>query len=94
MYLTFYTFNQPYFNSPAMCGIFAYLNFCVPCERKQIFEILLRGLERLEYRGYDSAGLAVDFPQSGIKIFRQKGKVAVLRNNVFGEFRTLEQTKK
>lgn len=66
-----------------MCGIFAYLNFCVPCERKQIFEILLRGLERLEYRGYDSAGLAVDFPQSGIKIFRQKGKVAVLRNNVF-----------
>ena len=39
-----------------MCGIFAYLNFCVPCQRQNVYEILLRGLERLEYRGYDSAG--------------------------------------
>lgn len=38
-------------------GIFAYLNFCVPRKRKYILELLISGLQRLEYRGYDSAGL-------------------------------------
>lgn len=37
-------------------GIFAYLNFCVPRNRKYILEALVKGLQRLEYRGYDSAG--------------------------------------
>ena len=37
-------------------GIFAYLNYLVPTERKKILEILIQGLKRLEYRGYDSAG--------------------------------------
>ena len=37
-------------------GIFAYLNFLVPATRKEIIEILLNGLKRMEYRGYDSAG--------------------------------------
>uniref|UniRef100_A0A8C7N4J5 glutamine--fructose-6-phosphate transaminase (isomerizing) n=1 Tax=Oncorhynchus kisutch TaxID=8019 RepID=A0A8C7N4J5_ONCKI len=35
--------------------IFAYLNYCVPRTRKEIFETLVKGLRRLEYRGYDSA---------------------------------------
>lgn len=37
-------------------GIFAYLNYQVPRTRKEIFETLVKGLQRLEYRGYDSAG--------------------------------------
>lgn len=39
-----------------MCGIFAYLNYLEPKTRAEILEILLNGLKRLEYRGYDSAG--------------------------------------
>lgn len=37
-------------------GIFAYMNYRVPRTRKEIFETLIKGLQRLEYRGYDSAG--------------------------------------
>ena len=43
-----------------MCGIFACLICGVPKTRKEIVEKLLVGLKRLEYRGYDSAGFAVD----------------------------------
>ena len=43
-----------------MCGIFAYLNFLTPKSRQEILEIILNGLQRLEYRGYDSAGIAID----------------------------------
>lgn len=39
-----------------MCGIFGYLNFATPKKRNEIIEILLQGLRRMEYRGYDSAG--------------------------------------
>ncbi|KAG5840599.1 hypothetical protein ANANG_G00190460 [Anguilla anguilla] len=42
-----------------MCGIFAYLNYHVPRTRREILEILLKGLQRLEYRGYDSPVRAV-----------------------------------
>lgn len=37
-------------------GIFAYLNYLTPKSRKEILELLVVGLKRLEYRGYDSAG--------------------------------------
>jgi len=37
-------------------GIFAYLNFLSPKTRQEIIDILVNGLKRLEYRGYDSAG--------------------------------------
>jgi glucosamine--fructose-6-phosphate aminotransferase (isomerizing) len=43
-----------------MCGIFAYLNYGVVRDRQYIIDHLINGLRRLEYRGYDSAGLAVD----------------------------------
>ncbi|XP_074580808.1 glutamine--fructose-6-phosphate aminotransferase [isomerizing] 1-like [Curcuma longa] len=43
-----------------MCGIFAYLNYNVARERRYIMEVLFNGLRRLEYRGYDSAGIAID----------------------------------
>ncbi|KAB1228208.1 Glutamine--fructose-6-phosphate aminotransferase [isomerizing] 2 [Morella rubra] len=43
-----------------MCGIFAYLNYNVNKERRYILQVLFNGLRRLEYRGYDSAGIAID----------------------------------
>jgi hypothetical protein len=43
-----------------MCGIFAYINCHVPRERRHILEVLFNGLRRLEYRGYDSAGISID----------------------------------
>lgn len=43
-----------------MCGIFGYYNFNVPKDRRAILKLLINGLRRLEYRGYDSAGICVD----------------------------------
>ncbi|XP_034454339.1 glutamine--fructose-6-phosphate aminotransferase [isomerizing] 2 isoform X1 [Hippoglossus hippoglossus] len=69
-----------------MCGIFAYLNYQVPRTRREVFETLVKGLQRLEYRGYDSAGIAVDGPdKSGndinsntIHLIKKTGKVQAL----------------
>ncbi|XP_053285035.1 glutamine--fructose-6-phosphate aminotransferase [isomerizing] 2 [Pleuronectes platessa] len=69
-----------------MCGIFAYLNYQVPRTRREVFETLVKGLQRLEYRGYDSAGIAVDGPdKSGtdinshtICLIKKAGKVKAL----------------
>lgn len=55
-----------------MCGIVAYIG------KKEAFPILLNGLKRLEYRGYDSAGVAL--LNGDIKIFKKKGKVRELEN--------------
>src|SRR5690606_32890672 len=44
-------------------------------------EILLKGLEKLEYRGYDSAGIAV-MGEKGVQVFKEKGRIADLRNIV------------
>lgn len=41
-------------------GIFGYLNYLQPRTRQYILEALVKGLQRLEYRGYDSAGVAFD----------------------------------
>jgi hypothetical protein len=46
--------------SPAVCGIFGYANYRVPRSQRELIECLLTGLRRLEYRGYDSAGVAFD----------------------------------
>jgi len=43
-----------------MCGIFAYLNYSTPKTKGEIAQILINGLRRLEYRGYDSAGLSLN----------------------------------
>lgn len=68
-----------------MCGIFGYINYIVERSRGEIVENLLDGLSRLEYRGYDSAGLAIDgdAPNETL-IFRQPGKVAALRKHIEG----------
>ncbi|MCB0614095.1 MAG: glutamine--fructose-6-phosphate transaminase (isomerizing), partial [Phaeodactylibacter sp.] len=53
-----------------MCGIVAYIG------PQQAFPILIKGLKRLEYRGYDSAGIAIF--NGGLKVFKKKGKVQEL----------------
>src|ERR1700683_3720325 len=55
-----------------MCGIVGYVG------PKQCVPILVEGLRRLEYRGYDSAGLALPSGQRGIEIVRAVGKLANL----------------
>jgi len=60
-----------------MCGITGYIG------TNDAKEILLKGLEKLEYRGYDSAGIAV-FNQDGVHIFKEKGRIADMRAVVDG----------
>ncbi|WP_088006666.1 glutamine--fructose-6-phosphate transaminase (isomerizing) [Indiicoccus explosivorum] len=61
-----------------MCGIVGYIG------EQDAKEILLKGLERLEYRGYDSAGIAVR-NSAGITVFKEKGRIADLRAEVNGD---------
>ena len=58
-----------------MCGIVGYVG------SKDAYPIIVKGLKRLEYRGYDSAGVAIGQSQ-GIAILKQKGKVVDLENYV------------
>ncbi|RDU34864.1 glutamine--fructose-6-phosphate transaminase (isomerizing) [Neobacillus piezotolerans] len=58
-----------------MCGIVGYIG------NKDSKEILLKGLEKLEYRGYDSAGIAV-MSNEGVQVFKEKGRIADLRKIV------------
>ena len=57
-----------------MCGIVAYLG------GRESAPVVIKGLKRLEYRGYDSSGVAVLDPEQGMKIYKKKGKVADLEN--------------
>lgn len=64
-----------------MCGIFGYINYLVEKDRKYILETLVTGLSRLEYRGYDSAGLAVDGDKKNeVLAFKEVGKVSKLKD--------------
>ena len=56
-----------------MCGIVAYLG------QQNAYEIIIKGLQRLEYRGYDSAGIALH-QEGDIHVFKQKGKVKDLQD--------------
>lgn len=55
-----------------MCGIVGYLG------DKPAYDILIQGLHRLEYRGYDSSGIAIENVQGQIQLCKTKGKVANL----------------
>lgn len=69
-----------------MCGIFAYLNYNVNRERSYILQVLFNGLRRLEYRGYDSAGISIDRSSSDLPpplVFRQEGNIESLVKSVY-----------
>ncbi|KAJ5510165.1 glucosamine--fructose-6-phosphate aminotransferase [Penicillium expansum] len=69
-----------------MCGIFGYVNYLVEKNRKDILDTLLNGLSRLDYRGYDSAGLAIDGDKKKETfIYKEVGKVAGLKKLVAEE---------
>ena len=60
-----------------MCGIVAYIG------SKDVYPILIKGLKRLEYRGYDSAGIAL--LNGDLNVYKKKGKVQELENFVVGK---------
>ncbi len=61
-----------------MCGIVGYIG------TQEAYPILLEGLKRLEYRGYDSAGVALQ--NGGIRVFKKRGKVAELEQFVGNDY--------
>ncbi len=61
-----------------MCGIVAYIGYREACP------IILKGLKRLEYRGYDSAGVALLGEKNEMKVYKKTGKVSDLENEIGG----------
>ena len=61
-----------------MCGIVAYIG------TKEACPVIIKGLQRLEYRGYDSAGIAL-LQNDGLNLFKTKGKVSDLQNFLEGK---------
>src|SRR5687768_11876843 len=60
-----------------MCGIVAYIG------PREAYPVILKGLKRLEYQGYDSSGVAL--MNSGLKVYKKKGKVAELEETLQGK---------
>jgi glutamine---fructose-6-phosphate transaminase (isomerizing) len=58
-----------------MCGIVAYVG------EQDALPIIIKGLKRLEYRGYDSAGVAL-LNENGLSVYKKKGKVSELENSL------------
>ncbi len=61
-----------------MCGIVGFVG------REQAAPILLDGLQRMEYRGYDSAGVAVRSEEKGLQVKKTKGRLKVLSDLIHG----------
>ena len=60
-----------------MCGIVAYIG------PKEAYPIILKGLKRLEYRGYDSSGVAL--MDVSLKVYKKKGRVSELEESLIGQ---------
>lgn len=65
-----------------MCGIVAYIG------NREAYPILIKGLQRLEYRGYDSAGIALINKNGDLNVYKQKGKV----NGLMSELNTKDKS--
>ncbi|QJD78875.1 glutamine--fructose-6-phosphate transaminase (isomerizing) [Spirosoma rhododendri] len=61
-----------------MCGIVAYVGYRDACP------LVIKGLKRLEYRGYDSAGVAL-MNDNGLSVYKKKGKVSALEQELAGK---------
>ncbi|MBD5291481.1 MAG: glutamine--fructose-6-phosphate transaminase (isomerizing) [Bacteroides sp.] len=57
-----------------MCGIVGYIG------NENVYDILIKGLHRLEYRGYDSAGVALVAPDGKLSVYKARGKVSNLES--------------
>jgi len=60
-----------------MCGIVAYVG------HREAQQVIIKGLKRLEYRGYDSAGIAL--LNNGLNVYKKKGKVSELEEYLVGK---------
>ena len=60
-----------------MCGIVAYIG------PREAYPVILKGLKRLEYRGYDSAGVAL-LDKDNLRVYKKQGRVSVLEESVIG----------
>ena len=76
-YFTVICTNYLKINNYYMCGIVGYIG------EREAYPVILKGLKRLEYRGYDSAGVALR--NGGLKVYKKKGKVADLEESVVGK---------
>lgn len=59
-----------------MCGIIGYIG------SKEVSKVLIQGLRRMEYRGYDSAGIAINSSDNGIFVHKAKGKIKDLESGL------------
>ena len=57
-----------------MCGIVGYIG------KRRAYDVLIQGLHRLEYRGYDSSGVAMITEPGELNIYKSKGKVSALEH--------------
>jgi glutamine---fructose-6-phosphate transaminase (isomerizing) len=62
-----------------MCGIVAYIG------PREAYPIIMKGLRRLEYRGYDSAGVALLDQEHDLRVFKKQGRVSALEESIIGK---------